>query len=338
MQIDRVCVLGAGSWGTALAILLAKKGYSVPLWDRDFSIARGIRATRRNPRYLAEFELPDGILPVERLEEAVSGSPVVILAVPCNAVREVAVESGSFLGPKAVTISVAKGLESSTGLRVSQVLRETLPGNLGRRTVVLSGPNLAVELARDIPTTTVVASEDESLSRLAQDLFMAPTFRAYTNSDVAGVELGGALKNVIAIGAGISDGLGYGDNTKASLMTRGLAEIIRLGTALGSRRETFDGLSGIGDLIATCASTLSRNRRVGFELARGKRLPDILAEMGQVAEGVPTTRAACALAEQHGVEMPIARAVYQVLFEDKPPLQAVAELMLRESKSEVGTG
>lgn len=335
MAVDRITVVGMGSWGTSLARLLAGKGYPVRVWEKDPEILRGIRAEHRNPRYLKEFDLPTGIEPVEDLHEAVTGAPLVVLVVPCNAIREVAGRMGAWLSPETVLVSAAKGLESSTGMRVSQVLREVLPGELHKRAVSLSGPNLAVELARDIPTTTVVAAEDESVARIAQEVFMAPTFRVYTNPDVIGVELGGALKNVIAIGAGINDGLGYGDNSKASLMTRGLAEMVRLGVALGAREETFRGLSGIGDLITTCASTLSRNRRVGFELGQGRLLPDILQDMGQVAEGVPTTRAARALAAEHGVELPITEAVYQMLFEAKPVLQAVTELMTRQGKSEL---
>lgn len=334
MKIDQVTILGAGSWGTSLAILLGKKGYPTLLWDRNMDIVEGIQFNRRNPRYLSEFEIPTQVNPTSNLQEAVTDANLIVLAVPCNAIRGIVEEIAPWLSSDVILVSAAKGLESTTGLRVSQVIQQVLKEKPAR-VVALSGPNLAVELAKDIPTTTVVASEDEELARQVQSVFMAPIFRVYTNSDIIGVELGGALKNIIAIGAGASDGLGYGDNTKASLMTRGLAEIIRLGVAMGSREETFRGLSGIGDLITTCASQLSRNHRVGYELARGKKLEDILQEMGQVAEGVPTTRAACKLAAEHHVEMPIASEVYHILFDGKPAKEAVYDLMTRESKSEM---
>jgi glycerol-3-phosphate dehydrogenase (NAD(P)+) len=333
--MNQVSVIGAGSWGMSLAILLAKKGHTIRIWDRNPEILSEIKANHRNPRYLTEFAMPESIVPFFDLQEAVFDSQMIVLVVPCNAIRSVTQEMIPALSPGASLISAAKGLESSTGLRVSQVLKEILPEPLHRGIVVLSGPNLAVELAREIPTTSVVAAEDPLVAQAAQDLFMTSTFRVYTNTDINGVELGGALKNIIAIGAGISDGLGYGDNTKASLMTRGLAEMVRLGVALGSREETFYGLSGVGDLITTCASTLSRNRRVGYELGKGHQLPEILRKMGQVAEGVPTTRAACLLAAEKGVEMPIANAVYDVIFNARAPLETVQELMVRESKSEL---
>ncbi len=331
-----VCILGAGSWGTALATLLADNGHAVRLWARDAALAEALSAARENRRYLPGIPLPEAVAPTADIETALAGAEVVVFAVPSGAVRQVAREAARHIASEALLISAAKGLEEGTGARMSQVLAAELPGSEGR-TIALSGPNLALEVARGVPTASVAASTNPEAARAAQRLFIGqptPTFRVYSGRDVIGVEFGGAIKNVIAIGAGICDGLGYGDNSKAALMTRGLTEAIRLGVAQGAEAATFLGLSGVGDLIATGASRLSRNYRVGFALGQGRALPDILAELGQVAEGVPTTRVLCDLAARSGVEMPLCAALHAVLFARRAPLAVIRELMLRPPKAE----
>jgi len=329
-----VAIIGAGSWGTALAALLGREGLRVRLWARRPEMAQSLRLRRENQQYLPGVTLPDSVEPHDDLARALEGAQTVVLAVPSRGMRETVRALRAHLKPQHNLISAAKGLEHHTGLRMTQVIAQELPTPWGAGAACLSGPNLAAEVAAGIATTTVIACADADLARRAQGLFMCPTFRVYTNPDVIGVELGGALKNVIAIGAGINDGLAFGDNTKAALVTRGLAEITRLGVALGAASETFMGLSGIGDLVATCASRRSRNHYVGYCLAAGRTLDEILAGMDMIAEGVPTTEAAVRLAETTGVEMPITRAVHAVLFEGQRPLDAVRELMLREARNE----
>ena len=328
----RIAVLGAGSWGTALSLLLARKGCDICLWVWDPDQAKALRQSRVNP-FLPGFQIPEDICITTSIPEAVQRAEALLLVTPSNGVPDVAEQLEACLPPGIPIISGTKGLNSETGLTVSQILGFALPG--ANTIAVLSGPNLAVELAKGIPTATVIACSDDALAREAQSLFVCPSLRVYTNRDVIGVELAGALKNVIAIAAGVCDGLGYGDNTKAALLTRGLAEITRLGVRIGAQQATFVGLAGVGDLMATCASPLSRNRRVGLGLAKGGRLDDIMREIGQVAEGVPTTRAAYNLAREHETPMPITEQVYRVLFEGKPPQAAVADLMAREPKEEV---
>lgn len=333
----QIAILGAGSWGTALAALLAANGHSVRLWARDEALTNALTAQRENTRYLPGITLPDTVLPTADLSEAVTNVRVLVFAVPSGGVREVAQAVAPFHASDALLLSAAKGLEEGTGLRMSQVLAETLP-NAPARTVALSGPNLAVEVARGVPTASVAASVNLAAALAAQRLFTGqpqPTFRVYTGRDVIGVELGGAIKNMIAIGAGVCDGLGYGDNSKASLMTRGLTEAIRLGVAQGAEAATFLGLSGVGDLIATGASHLSRNWRVGYALGQGRSLSSILTEIGQVAEGVPTTRVLRDLAAKSGVEMPLCAAIYTVLFEGRTALEVIQGLMLRPPKEEI---
>ena len=331
-ELPSVAVLGAGSWGTALALLLGKKGVQVALWARDGELAETIRREGQNPRYLPNFPLPPSVSPTSDLAGAVCEAEVLVFAVPAGALREVAGAVRECLPSCLLVISAAKGLEAD-GSRPSQVLQRALGERCGD-IVVLSGPNLALELAREIPTATVVASVSSEAAKRAQALFMHPSFRVYTNRDVTGVELGGALKNVLAIGAGISDGMGFGDNSKAAFITRGLAEMVRLGVALGAEERTFMGLSGVGDLFATASSHLSRNWRVGQGLAQGKPLAQILQELQQVAEGVPTTFAVCRLAEQLGIEMPIAQTIREVLHGNLNPRDAIRELMLRTPKDE----
>lgn len=331
-----IAVLGAGSWGTALAALLATNGHRTRLWARETALTEALKTARENVRYLPGIALPDSITPTSDLNAALTDAEVVVFAVPSGAVRQVAEASAAYIAPNALLISAAKGLEEGTSLRMSQVLAETNP-DAESRIVVLSGPNLAVEMARGVPTASVAASISPEAAQATQSLFAVqspPTFRVYTGRDVIGVELGGAIKNMIAICAGVNDGLGYGDNSKAALMTRGLAEAIRLGVALGAEPGTFLGLSGVGDLMATGVSRLSRNYRVGVGLGQGRSLWDILAELGQVAEGVPTTRALHDLAARIGVEMPFCRALYAVLFEGRAALDVIRDLMQRPPKEE----
>jgi glycerol-3-phosphate dehydrogenase (NAD(P)+) len=328
----RIGILGAGSWGTALAFLLGKKGEDVLIWARRKEIADWINDRNENRFYLPGIVLPPNIRATIEIEEAVEGKDVIVLAVPSFAMREVVERLSQCDIGSAIVVSAAKGLEEESGKRMSEVILEIMP-SLKERLLVLSGPNLAGEIVREIPTTSVVAGE-ESLSSLVQELFATHYFRVYRNEDIIGVELGGALKNIIAIGAGINDGLGFGDNTKSALMTRGLAEMIRLGLKLGASLQTFFGLAGLGDLVATCASPLSRNRRLGELIAKGRSLEEAKREIGQVAEGEPTTRAAYNLAMSLGVEMPITCEVYNVLFKGKDPRQAVIDLMTRPLKAE----
>ena len=335
-EAQTIAVLGAGSWGTALAALLAANGHDVRLWSRDADLAAQLFAERENRRYLPGIALAKNIAPNASLESVVQGASVIVFAVPSAAVRGVAREIALVLADDALLLSAAKGLEDETGKRMSEVLAEEIP-TAKQRIVVLSGPNLAVEVARGVPTASVAASYEIEWARQVQHLFMEqeiPTFRVYTGRDVVGVELGGAVKNVIAIGAGICDGLGYGDNSKAGLMTRGLTEAIRLGVAQSAEMTTFLGLSGVGDLIATGASRLSRNYRVGFALGQGKSLDAVLKEIRQVAEGVPTTHVVCQLARSCGVEMPLCEAIYAVLFENRAPQEVIRELMLRPPREE----
>jgi len=330
-----ITVLGSGSWGTALAILLGNKGYNVKLWGRRSDLAASIQSTRQNAQYLPGATLPDSVMSTSDLDEALRDSDTIVLALPSTGVREVVRAIKGKIGSQALIVHAGKGLESETGMRGSEVIGEELGDIFGAGSVVLSGPNLAVELAHDVPTATVVASCDADRAARAQELFSSPSLRVYRNTDVIGVEIGGALKNVLAIGAGISDGLGYGDNTKATLLTRGLMEITRLGAALGADPKTFVGLSGIGDVMATSASRLSRNNRLGLMLGQGKGLAESLAVLGQVAEGMPTCEAAYLLSRRHDVYMPITEQIHAVLFLARPPQQAVHELMSRIQKDEL---
>jgi glycerol-3-phosphate dehydrogenase (NAD(P)+) len=324
-------VLGGGSWGTALAWLLGEKGVPVRLWCRSEERAREITETRRSERYAPGLQLPKCITPTADLPSGLAGAGVVVVAVPAQAVREALSTAAGCLHPAATLVLAAKGLERDTARRLSQVAGEAAPGH---PVAVLSGPNLAGEIVRRIPTATVVGCEDAGIARELQGLFATSTFRVYANRDIAGVELGGALKNPIALAAGISDGLGFGNNTKASLLTRGLAEITRLGVAAGGLPGTFAGLSGLGDLVATAGSPLSRNYSLGLALGRGETLEAALAALGHVAEGVPTTEAACRLAQSLEVDAPIISELRRVLFQDRPAREAVYELMTRPYRDE----
>ncbi len=330
----RVGVIGTTGWGTTLAILMASQGHQVTLWARTQEEARILSNDRENKRLLPGFLFPETLTVTGSTDAAFQMADLVIIAVPSNRFRANLQQVRNSLNPSGVIISATKGLELGTGFRMSQVMEQELPEPLSSRIGVLSGPNLSKEIAKQIPSSTVIASKDAELAGAAQAVIMTPYFRVYTNTDVVGVELGGALKNTIAIGSGISDGLGFGNNAKAAFMTRGLAEITRLGVAAGASLLTFAGLAGLGDLIATSASPLSRNRYVGEHLAKGRKLNDILAAMPNVAEGVDTTAAAMKMAHDLNVEMPITEATYRILFEGLDPQQAVSELLGRAPQPE----
>lgn len=324
-----LCVLGAGAWGTVVATLLARNGHTVRLWAHRAEHAAELREQRVNQRYLPELELPAAIEVVSDLRAAVAGAATAFVAVPSQAIRGLLQQLVALPKPAAL-ISCSKGLEPGTFKRLTQVMADHLP------TVplaVLSGPNLAAEIASGLPAATTVASSDPQLARRAQQLLQQSTFRVYTSSDVVGVEAGAALKNVIALASGISDGLGLGDNTRATLITRGLAELVRLGTALGGDARTFYGLAGVGDLVATCSSPRSRNHQAGVMLARGASRDD-LAASGLTAEGVPTAKAVHDRNVATHIELPISREVYRVVFEGKDPRRGIVDLMTRSEKAE----
>lgn len=331
----QVAVVGAGSWGTALAMAMAYKGNDVSLWVRDPHLYKSMKLKTRNDKYLPHEKLPAGVKPTLNLEDAVKNQKYIFLVVPSHAVRETVSRLKPYLKESTILINAAKGLEKETAMRMSQVVEEEL-GDIKRgRVAVLSGPNHAEEVSQKIPSATVVAARQGEVAREVQEILMTPFLRVYTNTDLVGVEMGGALKNIIALGSGIVEGLDMGDNTRAALLTRGLVEIIRLGNAMGARGSTFTGLSGLGDLFVTSASKHSRNRRVGVELGKGKSLKEILSGMDMVAEGVNTTRVAYYLARDKGVEMPITGEIFSVLFANKEPREALDNLMQREKKGEV---
>ncbi|QNK60767.1 NAD(P)H-dependent glycerol-3-phosphate dehydrogenase [Paenibacillus sp. PAMC21692] len=330
----KAAVLVAGSWGTALASVLASNGYKVSLWTRNEEQAKEINATRRNAKYLSDAELPAGLKATTDMETALAGAELALFVAPSGAMRQVAGQASPYLGKDTLIVHATKGFETDTLKRMSSVLAEEL-GRPQSSIVVLSGPSHAEEVIRKQPTTVVVASEETDKAERAQDAFMNNAFRVYTNSDVVGVEVAGAIKNIIALGAGLSDGLRFGDNAKAALLTRGLAEIGRLGAAMGANPLTFAGLAGVGDLVVTCTSTHSRNWRAGSMLADGSPLEDVLQRMGMVVEGVRTTRAAYELSKQYHVEMPISTQLYAVLFQGKSPEDAVGELMGRLKTHEI---
>jgi glycerol-3-phosphate dehydrogenase (NAD(P)+) len=335
MSEARVAVIGAGSWGTALANLLAEKGVPTVLWSYEEDVAESVRSRHRNPRYLAEIELDPRLDATSEMEAAVRGASVVVSVSPSHVVRPVMSGIGAFLEREAIVVSASKGIEVDSLQTMDEVLRDVLPDRMADRMAFLSGPSFAMEVAQGHPTAVTMAAHDAEVAARAQSLFQTDRFRVYTTEDVRGVELGGSLKNVIAIASGVVDGLGFGNNTRAALITRGLAEITRLGVELGASPRTFSGLAGMGDLILTCTGALSRNRSVGLELAAGRSLEEVLAGMTMVAEGVRTARSARQLAERTGVEMPIVDAVHAVLYEGRSAREAVETLMLREPKPEV---
>jgi len=329
-----VAVIGAGSWGTTLADLVARKGHPVRLWSFEADVARDITDTRQNSKYLPGIRLDERLTCVSDLETAMTGAAVVISVSPSQHVRGIMAEASRWLAPGALVISASKGIEIGTLDTMADVLRAVLPERVAASSCYLSGPSFAIEVAQGKPTAVAIASLDESAALQAQDLLQTDYFRVYTNADVRGVEIAGALKNVIALAAGMAVGLDLGYNAMAALITRGLAEIARLGVALGARPLTFAGLAGLGDLLLTCTGDLSRNRTVGVALGRGQSLEEATAGMAAVAEGVDTARAARALAERTGIEMPIVEEVYGVLFQGRSPRAAVENLMLREPKAE----
>lgn len=330
----KISVLGAGGWGTTLSILLHYNGHQVTLWEYKKNYVKELVKKRVNSVYLPGINIPDEILITHNLKESVYQKNLIILAVPSQFLRSV-VDQISFSDIKnSILVSVAKGIENKHLMTMSQMLKDVHPHLSENQIGVLSGPSHAEEVSRRIPTAVVAASVDHDTSKSIQAAFMNSYFRVYSSTDILGVELGGAFKNVIAIGAGIIDGAGFGDNTKAAIMTRGVAEISRLGLAMGAKPETFAGLSGMGDLIVTCMSKHSRNRYVGEQIGKGKTLKEVLKSMNMVAEGVETSRSASRLAEKHKVEVPITTEVYKILFEDKDPVKATTDLMTRDMKTE----
>ena len=329
---QRIGVLGSGSWGTALAVHLARTGHDERLWARDAALSSAMASTRENTPYLPGITLPDVITPTSDLRAALDGVEFVVIAVPSHGVRAVARAANPHLPQACVIVSATKGLEEGSVLRMSQVLREELTD--AGEIIALSGPSFALELARSLPTALVAAGQSPAVVESVMAHFGSPALRLYGSSDVIGVELGGALKNVIAIAAGVVEGLGLGHNALAALITRGLAELSRLAVALGGQRDTMAGLAGLGDLVLTCTGDLSRNRRVGLELARGQSLAEILAGTRMVAEGVRTTEAALELSAKHGIELPIAREMSDVLAGRTEPKTAIRNLMGRKQKLE----
>lgn len=329
-----IAILGGGSWGTALALLAARNGLAVRVWEFNRELAGRVRTTRENPDFLPGITIPDEVTITSELAAAVTHADCILVAVPSHVVREVTGGLAACSCTDTIIVSCSKGIENDSLKPVTEVIAEMLPSLPAGRIAVLSGPSHAEEVARSVPTAVTVASRDSDTAGTVQALLMSPAFRVYTSPDVTGVELGGALKNVIAVAAGIIDGVGGGDNTKAALMTRGIVEITRLGTAMGADPLTFAGLSGMGDLIVTCMSRHSRNRHLGEQIGRGKTLMQVLADMVQVAEGVRTAKSVHSLSQQLGVQMPISAEVYKVLFEDKPAKEAVHDLMTRDPKQE----
>ncbi|MPW26014.1 NAD(P)H-dependent glycerol-3-phosphate dehydrogenase [Alkalibaculum sp. M08DMB] len=328
----KIAVIGAGSWGTAIASLLGGKGHNVHLWHRREEIINNIKLEKENKKYLPGINLGDSIYPSSDLELVVKDSQIIVLAVASQGVRDICTSLEPYVNSDQQIINLAKGLEDKTYLRLSQVINEILPYN---EVYVLSGPSHAEEVAKHIPTTVVISGERKDKCEFLQDVFTTDSFRVYTNPDIVGVELGGALKNIIALGAGMSDGLGYGDNSKAALMTRGIVEISRLGKVLGAKSETFAGLTGIGDLIVTCTSVHSRNRRAGILLGQGMDLENVLNDIGMVIEGIKATKIAYEISNLYNCDMPITSAIYKVLYENANVKDVVHRMMNRKNKHEI---
>ncbi|MGM7635398.1 NAD(P)H-dependent glycerol-3-phosphate dehydrogenase [Bacillus sp. Hm123] len=332
---EQIAVIGAGSWGTALALVLADNGHDVRLWAHNPARIQEINEQHTNHQYLPGVDLPTNIVGYHSMAEVLDEIDLIVLAVPTKAIREVLQVIQQHQKQSLTIVHVSKGIEPDTLLRISEMIEEEMAKELCEAVVVLSGPSHAEEVSLRHPTTVTVSSKSMEVANKVQDLFMNQHFRVYTNSDIVGVEIGGALKNIIALAAGISDGLGYGDNAKAALITRGLAEIARLGTKMGAKPLTFSGLTGIGDLIVTCTSVHSRNWRAGNMLGQGKKLEEVLANMGMVVEGVRTTKAARQLSAKYGVDMPITEALHRILFEGQDAKSAVDELMARMKTHEM---
>ena len=331
MDKPRIAILGDGGWGTTLAVLLSGKGYFVTLWGAFDNYTKAMAKSRKNPKFLPGVRIPSQVEITSDLKMALNAKGLIVLAIPSQYTRQVLKKIKGNFDNSAIFLSVTKGIETGSLKRISEIVHEEL-GQV--ELAVLSGPTIAREVARGIPTAAVVASHNIKIRKSLQNIFNTEKFRVYTNADIIGVELGGSLKNVIAIACGVSDGLGFGTNTKAAILARGLAEISRLGKAMGAKLETFSGISGLGDLVTTCVSKESRNRFVGEEIGRGKTLKEIHKHMQMVAEGVPTAKSAYALSRKYKVEMPITKEVYGLLYKNKSPLQAVRDLMSRRSREE----
>ncbi len=331
---NTAAVLGAGSWGTCLAIHLARKGIQCRLWARNETFADNMQKTRENKKYLKGIPLPEHLEVTSSLADALTNREIILFVVPSHGLRQIAVQVNEILCSKGCSpalsaiVSCSKGIENDTLMTMTEIMAETMP-KYQNRIAVLSGPSFADEVARELPTAVSIASKETATTQSLQHMFSTETFRVYGSTDITGVEIGGALKNVMAIASGISDGLGFGANARAALITRGLAEIARMGEALGAHPRTFSGLAGIGDLVLTCTGDLSRNRQVGLKLGHGQMLNEIIASMSMVAEGVKTTKSAFFLASRYGVEMPITQSVYSILYEGKNPRDTVRELMTR---------
>ncbi|SMB94459.1 glycerol 3-phosphate dehydrogenase (NAD(P)+) [Desulfonispora thiosulfatigenes DSM 11270] len=332
--MNKVAVLGSGSWGTALAITLAKKGYDTNIWARRSSLAQELNENKENKQYLPGVVIPNNIYSSADLEKVIHKAKYIVMSIPTHGIREVALQLKNIIKPDSILINTSKGIEPGTLMLQHEVIEEEIP-EMYERIALLSGPSHAEEVGKELPTAVVVASRISEVATEIQDLFISPKFRVYTNLDVIGVEVGGALKNVIALATGIADGLGFGDNTKAAIITRGLTEIARIGKKMGANDLTFAGLTGIGDLVVTCNSMHSRNRRAGIAIGQGKKLDTILAEMGMVVEGVRTCKATMELSKKYDVELPISKEVYNVLFEGVTPEKAVVNLMTRLKTHEV---
>ncbi len=330
----RCAVLGAGSFGTALAMQLGRLDHEVGLWARSPELAAVMTTTRRNPRYLPEIELPPNVTVSSEIALVANDAQLVVVVVPSQAMRQVMTAGGSHLDDNAIVCSASKGIEQRSLCTMGEVLRQVLHPRLHQRICALSGPSFAKELAQDMPTAVVVAGRDEIATHRVASAFHGSCFRVYHSNDVVGVEVGGALKNVMAIGCGIADGMGLGLNARAAIITRGLAEITRLGVRMGAQAQTFQGLAGMGDLVLTCTGNLSRNRRVGLALGEGKTLQQAVDELGQVAEGVATARSAFELGGRLDVELPITEEVYRLLYEDKPAREALMSLLGRRRRAE----
>ena len=331
MSKMRIAILGDGGWGTTLAVLLAQKGYPVTLWGAFADYTKTMIKSRRNPKFLPGIKIPQAVALTNDLKSAVKNKELVVLAMPSQYTRFTLKKLGGSFSKKTIFLSVTKGIEISSGMRISEVIRAELGAV---KLAVLSGPTIAGEVAQGVPTTAVAAANSKQTRKIIQTVFSTKRFRVYTNADIVGVELGGSLKNVIAIACGVSDGLGFGTNTKAAILTRGLAEISRLGKAMGANPKTFSGISGLGDLVTTCISQQSRNRSVGELIGKGKSVKEIYQHMQMVAEGVPTAKSAYALSLKYKIEMPIVQQVYQLLYKQKSPRKAVEDLMTRKSKDE----
>ncbi|MCD4669888.1 MAG: NAD(P)-dependent glycerol-3-phosphate dehydrogenase [Actinomycetia bacterium] len=336
----KITVIGAGSWGTTLSVMLAKEGNDIDLWTHREATYNEISTYQKNSKYTGELQIPDNIRPfIVKNMGFKTDTSIAIFAVPSHALRGVVKDFYKYLesasGSVKCILNLAKGFETGTNLRLSEVLEQSLPPGLKKKLCSLSGPNIAVEVARNLPSVSVIASKDEEILKFLQPVLSTKAFRVYTNKDVVGVEIGGAVKNIIAIASGISDGLGYGANTKASLVTRGLYELSKFGTKMGANPLTFSGSAGMGDLIATCFSSHSRNRSVGERLGRGETISDITKSMYMVAEGIGTTRAVYELAGEYNIEVPITECVYEIIYNNLSPEKSVGKLMNRKFKPEV---